>query len=521
MVPQTALNLRWLAPWVLALLALGCASHVERRLLPPAGLAGLHGQDGSRPELKAHLVNGDLLLFDSWQLDSLDTWLLGQGVHYDASRRVLQHGSLAVPVSRVVLCETAHITPADKGGPLIGMSVVTGILGLVCAVNPKACFGSCPTVYAPDAQGRMVLMAECFSSSVAPALEASDLDMLLNARANTRDIRLQLTNEAQETHVIRRLDLLALPRPTDGRTYATGEGVFVQGLEARPASVALAPEGDCTELLARADGQERFGPADPHDLAAREWLELQFDEVPEGPLGLVLVGRQTLLTTFLFYQALAWLGDEAGSWLASLDSGGPDACARAGAVGDLLGSIEVQVLDMAGAWIPVGSVGETGPIAADTELVPLPDTVQRPLRVRLLQTRGLWRLDQAALVRLGDPVMPVRLSPVAVKQDGRPDADALDRLRDPERVLISLPGDCRQLQYALPQDPASFELFLDARGYYLEWMREEWLAEQDLRKAARLARDPAACLRELAPEFKKLEPLMEEDFWSSRYVIQP
>ncbi|MCA9787900.1 MAG: hypothetical protein KC488_15225, partial [Candidatus Cloacimonetes bacterium] len=210
MVPQTALNLRWLAPWVLALLALGCASHVERRLLPPTGLAGLHGQDGSRPELKAHLVNGDLLLFDSWQLDSLDTWLLGQGVHYDASRRVLQHGSLAVPVSRVVLCETAHITPADKGGPLIGMSVVTGILGLVCAVNPKACFGSCPTVYAPDAQGRMVLMAECFSSSVAPALEASDLDMLLNARANTRDIRLQLTNEAQETHVIRRLDLLAL-----------------------------------------------------------------------------------------------------------------------------------------------------------------------------------------------------------------------------------------------------------------------------------------------------------------------
>ncbi len=62
------------------------------------------------------------------------------------------------------------------------------------------------------------------------------------------------------------------------------------------------------------------------------------------------------------------------------------------------------------------------------------------------------------------------------------------------------------------------ELFLESQGYYLEWMREEWIADEDLAQAARFFRSPRRVLRDLAPEFKAIEATMEDLFWSSRYV---
>lgn len=511
----------WIPLSALMILAGGCIPRVHRVILPPEGLATLAQ---SQPWLKVHLEDGSLLVLETWQLDSLGTWITGTGVRHDPARGVRgyrESGPQAVPLADVVLCETNSISTSPAVRPLLGMSVFTGILGILCWSNPKTCFGSCPTVYAPDGNGRMQLMAESFSSAVAPALEAEDVDMLLHTRTAGSEFRLQLTNEAQETHVIRRMDLLVAPRPLDGRIYPLAEGGFIEGFNSRSPDRVLAAEGDCSGLLAAADGRERFSLADGQDLATRETLELEFDAVPEGDLGLVVTSRQTLMTTYLFYQALAWLGHDAGRWLASLETGGETATDEARALARLLGSIEVFVLDRGGNWVLAGSVGETGPIAVDTELVPLPASAASPLRVRLVQTQGLWRLDHVAVARLGDRVIPQRVVPHAVFRGDSLDTDALARLLDPAASLVSLPGDRRDLVYTLPGETGKLELFLDARGYYLEWMRAEWLAEQDPAKAVRLARDPAGALRDMAPAFKLLEPDMEESFWSSRYAIQP
>ena len=59
--------------------------------------------------------------------------------------------------------------------------------------------------------------------------------------------------------------------------------------------------------------------------------------------------------------------------------------------------------------------------------------------------------------------------------------------------------------------------FLETRGYYLEWMRSEWLAEEDRRMAAGMFLDPAGSLRRLAPAFKAAEPALEASFWGSKY----
>jgi hypothetical protein len=502
----------------LALLAcaVGCAKKLTRTLVAPTAAATL---DSRSPFLKAHRADGGVWILSAWSLDSSRGAIDGTGTLLDASRTVVSSGAFSVPADSVVLFETNVV---GASGPSVALTVFSGITAAIagiCATSPKTCFGSCPTFYAPGPDGEMVLQAEGFSSSIAPALEATDVDMLLHAAPAGREYSVRVTNEALETHVIRHADLLAVPRPPGGRVHTTSDGLFRQTTAPSVPVRCTAAEGDCLADVVRADGLERLSPADSLDLGAKETIDLEFDVVPEGELGLVLVSRQTLMTTFLIYQALAYMGDEAGRWLAALGSPSAEARQRAGGIGRALGGIEVLVPDGSGGWTPAGSVGETGPIATDTRVVPLALGGPGPRRVRLRLTKGLWRLDQVALVRLGRVVEPERIRPSRVTAKGVDDPAALQALIDPDRTLVTLPGDVYEISYQLPEDPAGHELFLETRGYYLEWMRREWMTEQNPLLAAGMVLDPGAALRSLAPAFKAQEPEMERVFWNSRYVI--
>lgn len=491
-----------------------CARKVTRTLISPADIATF---DGRSPFLKAHAADGRVWVLSDWQVEPGGNAITGTGSVLDSNRNAIRSGTIRLPTDSVVLFESNVVQHSGASEALTLMVGITAAMTVACLANPKACFGSCPTIYAPGPDGRPLLQAESFSSSIAPALEATDVDMLLRTRPAGRDYSLRVTNEALETHVIRSLHVLALPKPAGGRVFHTGNSFVAAGPAVAPATCTAA-EGDCLAAVIAADGNERTSRTDSTDLAAREIIELRFDEVPPGDLGLVVVSRQTLVTTFLIYQGLAWMGRDAGRWLASIEPGGGPLRDRASAIGHVLGAIEVLVPDPEGGWRPAGSAGETGPIAADTRLVQLPPGSAGPLRIRLQLTHGLWRLDQVALVPIGGTVEPVRIGPASVTRDGEPDGAALAALLDAERTLVTLPGDAVDVAYRLPPDPDSQELFVEATGYYLEWMREEWLTEENPLLAAQLLLDPGAALRRLAPRFKQQEARMEELFWSSRYV---
>lgn len=488
---------------------------VQRQTAAPAELPRLP----TSQYLKAHLRNGDVVVFSKWHVDSADQGVTGWGERLDANRRRagVGSGSLHVALDSVALFETNSIQTHQS---VTGMTMVTAVsfaVSVLCLSNPKACFGSCPTFYASDGT-HDVLQAEGFSASIAPSLEATDVDALYRARPSSDTFAVRVTNEAMETHNIRFVHLVAARRPASGHIVATDDRAFWRADSLRAAARCTGEEGDCTEAVARADGIERFSGADSSDLAAREIVELHFDSVPAGPLGLAITSRQTLLSTYLFYQALAYMGYSAGDWLAKLETGDPRLRRRATGVADRLGGIEVQVRGWFGRWHTVGETRETGPIATDRHLVLLPELPRGPLTVRLRMTRGLWRIDQVALARLLGKADVVRLDPIAVKRGGTDDTVALNALLDSTRLLTTLPGDEYTLVYSLPADYRDLELFLESRGYYLEWMRESWLADDDQHRAVQMFRNPAAMLRELAPAFKRLEPGMEATFWSSRYA---
>jgi hypothetical protein len=493
----------------------GCAGKITRSLVAPEEMNTL---DARSPFLKAHMSNGNVYVLKNWRVDSTSTAIRGNGALLDANRIQVDSGDFRFPSDSVVLFETNVEESSGAKTAITVMAGITAVVAGMCAADPKTCFGSCPTFYAPGRDGTLELQAEGFSSSVAPALEATDIDMLLHSRPTERDFSIRLTNEAFETHVIRHADLLAAPRREGGRVYVTSDGRYREASAPVAPSRCIAAEGDCVPWLLEADGEERFGPADSTDLATREVIELEFTDVPDGDLGLVMVSRQTFITTFLIYQALAYMGSESGRFLAALETGGDEAQKRAGAIGRVLGDIEVLVQDGNGRWTVVGSVGETGPIAADTRVVPLPAGQPTSGRVRLRLTQGMWRLDHVALVRLGDEVTPQRILPQGVKREDANDEAALQALRDREEPLVTLPGDAYEVSYRLPVDPAGYELFLEARGYYLEWMRQEWMADEDPVRVAQMFADPAGAMRDLAPLFKAREASFERLFWGSRYV---
>lgn len=502
----------------------------------------------SSPPLKAHLHSGEMVVFATWEEDTENRLLVGTGRRFGPERETPESGTWVLPVDSVALVEVQGREPALGYGAgltlMASYTVLTAALTVSCLADPKSCFGSCPTFYVEDESGEERLVAEGFSSSVARALEATDLD---DPRwtAGGDPVSLRVRNEALETHAIRDLRLRAVPERPGERVFATPDGRFVPTVNLSEPLRCTAAEGDCLSLVRALDGRERFGVTDSTDLAARERVELEFPrpEPTEGGfgLGLVIGARHTFVSTFLFYQMLAYLGGDAGVFLASLERGDEEILRRVRNVLGMLGDLRVEVQGADGKWYLAGTVAEAGPLAADVHLLDLDQAApEGPIRVRLDMTRGFWRLEYIALAEVRDEVDPrtllplsvERLAPTPVPTDGpgeaaRPipvgspgaAARALSALLDPDRYLVTNPGDHYRVHFELPrlvEGAAHWRLFIESTGHYYEWMRAEWLEEESPERAALMLHRPEVMFRALAPAFKDLEAEMEESFWNSR-----
>lgn len=486
----------------------------EPELRSPATVPGGPSEDS--PYLKAHLRSGGLLVLSSWTTAGLSdpTGLQGSGSLYGPDREHLRTGTFTIAADSVVLLETNRLETVSSLGTagLTVLAVTSAALSAYCLADPKACFGSCPTFYVGPEEGER-LVAEGFSSSFARVLEETDVDDLRWIAEPREEVELVMRNEAPETHAVRGVRLLAVPTPEGAEIVVTGDGDLYAVRDGAAPIRCRAGAIDCLEAVRATDALEWFSEADSVDLARQEVVELEFPPAA-GPLALVLEARNTLLTTFLFYQTIAYLGDEAGAWLAEIERGEPAVVDRALGLARELGGIEVLVADADGAFRPIGTYDEAGPIATDHQAFPFRADDRGPLRVRLRMARGNWRIGRVTVARLGSSLEAVSVD--AVEAWG-PDPDALARLRDPERYLVTQRGDAYTLRFRLPGGDDRLSLFLESRGYYYEWLREEWRGEESPLMAGLVFTDPARALRYLAPPFKARESTMEETFWSSRF----
>lgn len=505
---------------IVAFFCIQCTPGMKRQISHDA--IPLNEEQGGVRYLKVHMKDGTLYNLNFWVTSLSDNVMKARGEFFDQNRNLVATSAdtfFTINMTKVALYESNKITGLE--GKIAGQALIftpIAIITIYCAINPKACFGSCPTFYAWDGN-KMRLMAEGFSSSIARVFEKPDIDMLHSTVVKGREFKIQLTNEALETHAIKYADLLVFPRSKGERIFATPSGSFYSSDQIIKPSSCDAPEGDCLAKVLDMDQSERFSAADPTDLTKKETIEVEFKEVPNGKLGLIIGSRQTLMTTFLFYQGMAHAGSKLPYYHAQVESGNESMQHHLTRIWDLLGGIEVQVQNNNGNWEKAGKLDEMGPIAADLQLVTLPEIKGEKIMVRLKMTKGLWRIDQVGLIVIDQEVQPIRIKPACVLRENVEDKTALNSLIDSTQYLLTFPGDRYELIYNLPDDK-DYEIFLHSKGYYLEWMREDWIKEENNFRMAVMFAFPKQYLKMMAPEFKEIEPFMEYSFWNSRYVKQ-
>jgi len=457
-------------------------------------------------------------VLSDWQyVDGGDT-ITGKGLKYDPQRNIVARGELCVMVAEIALIETNAPQQFTSSSSVVMGALTVGSLAmtLYCITDPKACFGSCPTFYAAD-DPRHEILAEGFSASVARPLEATDLDALPGLRQRGGSLKILMTNEALETHRVQQVRLVAGAVVPGEQLFHTRENRIFAVKELTSPTECLTIRGDRTAAVTAFEGDEYYSLADSTELTRKETIDLVFPP-SNGNRCLVASTRNTLMNTWLFYKCLAWLGWSAGDFYAMLERPSDMQQRFKPTFSQIFGRIEVQVRDPHGKWQPAGELGEIGPIAREVTMLTLPaDPNGDSLHVRLVMAQGYWRIDWLAVGQIAREIDPVIIDPAIVWNYSTRDDEARKRLSDGIDYLNTTPGDRYTLEFPLPDSAREYEFFLESSGYYIEWMRPDWLDETDPAQAAAMLRRPRETVNSLAGAFKQIEARLEGDFWNSRF----
>ncbi len=474
------------------------------------------------PYLKVHMRNGDVYVLSSnWQVDTTNNSISGGGQVFDYTRRLVNQGALQIPLDSVVIFETNNKLIGVENGRIAALTILTALdltMTAVCIANPKACFGSCPTFYKNENDNFHYADAEGFSNAISPSLEYADIDAIGQMHIYGNSFSITMKNEALETHCVKDVKLIAFKINKGESINHTAKDQFFLCENSVVPNKVIADEGDITNLLLFADKHERSSLADPQNLNSKEEIILNFDQNKQlkNP-GLVIHFRQSLMTTYLFYSAMGYMGDMVGDVFAALETD-PKKRKKFDRVIQLLGGIETYYWnDQKKIWEFQGEVNETGPIAINKQIIPLDKVnTNENIKIKLVLNKGYWRIDQVVLTEIKKKVQAIQIPVNTIFNKGQEDAKALKDLIDPEKYLISMPGDEFKMSFKLPNTNTDWELFLSSEGYYLEWMRARWIKDKDLLKLIQMVERPNHFLRMEAKEFKKYESGMEEQFWNSR-----
>lgn len=470
---------------VVATLPSGCL-HVfvrpEVRSLTPPGHDSL---TTVRVPLKVHMRDGGTVVFSGGATIGRGS-IAGAGMAYGLMG-VAGLPRDRVPLDSVVAVETfgSRIRVPET----VVVSAAASLATTFAAVGlAKAMFGSCPTIYADTGAG-MTLQAEGFSYSIAPAFERDDLDPLRLRPDAQGIVRLELRNEALETHYLNRVALVTVAHEPGTRVLPDQGGRPVAVRDLRPVERATDRRGrDVRALLRAADGS-LFATSPAVVAAARagdfdDWLDLEVSDLPPGDsLTVVLRLRNSLLNTVLLYQgmlggrdALEWLEDDLRSTSTVLALG---AWYRR--------TMGLRASVSGGSQAPV-TLGDVGPIAYRDVAIVLPRPVRdaRRAQVRLRFVADNWRIDHAAITgvhyRPAADTVPVTSVVVPTPLDGQgpreaPAATGALASTD-SSYLETRAGQRLSLEFATSRPSPGHEVtyLLSWRGWYREWIRGDWLA---------------------------------------------
>ena len=434
--------------------------------------------------VKAHLIDGSTVVFPEG-VNVYDGKVQGKGERFDIA---LENNRF---VDEIALDDIAAMesfqTPVNTGATAVASTAGTAGWVLVGGAAALLLFGSCPTVYSVDSDVAF-LEAELFSYSITPSFQARDIDKLGLQHVQDGYVELDVRNEMLETHYIDQLEVLEITHAADQVAYpdSNGQPILV-GTTIEPVSAVDQYDRDIMSEITAADGQvwsatnnrmAKVSPEDYHDS-----LDFEFN-VPKnsGEIALVLKMRNSMLNTVLLYDVM--LKEQS---FAALDWMGHDLSHLGNRAEMGLWYRENMGMTISvwrdGRFRKVGRIGDQGPIAWSERILILDAPEGNTVRVRLSFVADNWRIDQVALA-IDAERGKVRTIPVTTAQTPemvRPDIPEFLAHAD-DTYLITRPGDSVQIGFDVGESNQPRTFFLATEGYYMEWMRSEWLTEEHRRK---------------------------------------
>jgi hypothetical protein len=502
---------------------------VPRRVQPPSS--------GSPPvvvftPLKVHLTDGSTVLFRTGAAIDSKT-IEGDGQRYPALSVGVQP-QRRVPLDSVVGVETFEGKMLTAKTVIVSTAAsVFGSIGTVGLL--KVIFGSCPTVYTDTGAGPM-LQAEGFSYAIAPLLEQRDIDPVHLRSDRDGVLRMDLRNEALETHFINHIELLAVDHRVGSRVVPDNAGGIVELSDIRPLDAARDRAGrDVRVTLANADGHlfetearttsaSRVGDLD-------DWIDLDARGLPPGDsIAVVLRLRNSLLNTVLLYEGVLGGRDAPDFMERGLQ--------RISTAIDLsrwytrtmgMRAIVDGVPTRLDAWH--ARLGDIGPLAFRDVAILLPRPARNAdsVRVRLRFVADNWRIDYVAIAgtvtRPNVNVVPITRVVIPTPADGAgPKVDTAGAMAVREsdaQYLETRPGQRMMLEFnsssASPSAGQERSYLIAWQGYYREWIRGSWLANPT-RTTAWIPGDDAVLVAMRRWQSRQAE--LERAFYSSRIPVR-
>lgn len=479
----------------------------------------LHVDTSQTAFYKLHFKNGDIAILDTWENNKVDS-IMGNGKLYDFKRNKTKDGHLAFHIDDILIGETNDLSQfksrdSERSGALKLLIAFNLAINVNCAINPKTCFGSCPTFYVEGNENLRKCNAEGFSHAISPSLADTDIDALQYA-SDGENFELTLKNEALETHVIDQISLLAIPKSIDNDILQSSEGFYECTAPISP----IKTNPNIQKLISSIDNKEYFSFTDTTDIMASEEITFDFAQLESGKKGIVLNFRQSLITTFLLYNSLSYLGDEATDFIAKFESNNH---IKSDLFDPILKKSYIKIYSRPKGstnWQAIEDIYEIGPIAKNKILVPLSKDFDAAMdmEVKIVLPKGHWRLDYVGITNIIGKVEPQIYKAHQVVFNNHNDYNALSLISDIDSdPLMTLPGDVAKLKYQLPciREGVNYELFVSSTGYYLEWLRREWLIDKDIDAFKKMMSMDRQFWKELSIQYKNQEAEAEAIFWDS------
>lgn len=426
---------------------------------------------------KAHLKDGSTVVYRNG-FTVIGGELRGPGMRYDLTLAAATRVD-SLPVDTIVGMESFKTRINGAESFIVStLASIGGVLG--GAALAVAIFGSCPTIYSGDGT---VEEAELFSSSIAPLFEGRDLDRLRAQPDASGVLRLDVRNEAMETHYINHLQLIEVEHALDEFVLPNAQGRPTVVRD--PHVVEIATDRAGRDEHAKIDGADGvFYETDQHRIDAAtatdmdDWLDVTA-AVPAGAdsVALVLRARNSLLGTVLLYDVMLGPGGAAALDWVSGDLGKISTAVELGRWHTRRAGLHVS-LWQDGAYREVARVPDSGPISWHDVAAVIP--VKRgdvSVRLRLSFLADHWRIDR---IRVAEITRTPALRTVDVaditESDGRSEADALESLRRPDdRYLQTTPGQRFYARFNVGARSQLRTFLLASQGYYTEWIRGAWI----------------------------------------------